>query len=420
VIFPNILTLLLAAAVVFAAGAAGAWLFARQGRAHLGKEAASEISRSRQQVSDLQVEIARLEERSLAERRASEEMRASLPDTFKTLASQVLEQKSQEFANQNQTSLGQMLQPLKTKLEDFQQMHLEQVKDSATMRAQIANLFDSTNKVSEQANSLANALKGSSKTRGSWGELVLETILEGAGLRKGEEYEAQESYSAENGGRAQPDVVIHLPGGRHLIVDSKLSLIGYEAHCNAETGPARAAALGDHLNSMRAHIKGLADKNYQTLYGLKSLDFVIMFVPIEPAFMLALSGDEKLWQQAWQRNVLLVSPSTLLFVLRTVAYLWRQEQQERHAEEIARRGAELYNKLAGFVDSLTEVGDRLAQAQKSYDDAFSKLSTGRGNVIRQAEMLKALGVKPAKQLAQGLVEQSGQETLELRGSSEID
>ena len=292
-------------------------------------------------------------------------------------------------------------------------VHREQVKDGATLRQQVSMLVASTAKVSDEANNLASALKGSSKTQGNWGELILEKILESAGLRAGEEYEAQESYAAENGRRSQPDVVIHLPGERHLIIDSKVSLTAYEAHCKADSDPARAAALSEHLKSVRAHIKGLAEKNYQTLYGLKSLDFVIMFMPIEPAFMLALSGDDKLWQQAWQKNLLLVSPSTLLFVLRTVAYLWRQEQQERNVEEIARRGAELYNKLAGFVESLTEVGDRLAQAQKSYEDAFSKLSTGRGNVIRQAEMLKALGIKPAKQLPQGLVEQAGQETLEL-------
>ena len=420
---PNLLALLLVAVAAFAAGAVGTWLFARQGRGPLEKsirtldaqwkDAMSELSHSRQKVSDLQVEVARLEERSLAEKRASEEMRSSFPDTFKTLASQVLQEKSQEFAQQNQSSLSQMLQPLKIKLEDFQQLHLEQVKDSATLRAQITSLFDSTAKVGEQANSLASALRGSNKTQGNWGELILEKILESAGLRAGEEYETQESYATENGRRSQPDVVIHLPGERHIIIDSKVSLTAYEAHCNAETDPARAAALSEHLKSVRAHIKGLAEKNYQTLYGLKSLDFVIMFMPIEPAFMLALSGDDKLWQQAWQKNLLLVSPSTLLFVLRTVAYLWRQEQQERNVEEIARRGAELYNKLAGFVESLTEVGDRLTQAQKSYEEAFSKLSTGRGNVIRQAEMLKALGIKPSKHLPQGLVEQAGQETLEL-------
>jgi DNA recombination protein RmuC len=429
VTLPNILALLLVAAAAFAAGAVGAWLFSKQGRGPLEKsirtldaqwkDAMSELSGSRRRVSDLEVEIARLEERSAAEKRASETMRASFPDTFKALASQVLQEKSQEFAEQNQTSLGQMLEPLKTKLEDFRQLHLEQVKDNAALHTQITGLRESTAKVSDEANSLANALKGSNKTQGNWGELILEKILESAGLRRGEEYETQESYAAENGRRSQPDVVIHLPGERHIVIDAKVSLTAYEAHANAETDPARNAALSEHLRSVRAHIKGLTEKNYQTLYGLKSLDFVIMFMPIEPAFMLALSGDDKLWQQAWQKNLLLVSPSTLLFVLRTVAYLWRQEQQERNVEEIARRGAELYNKLAGFVESLTEVGDRLAQAQKSYENAFSRLSTGRGNVIRQAEILKALGVKPGKQLPQGLVEQAGQETLELQAGPEI-
>jgi DNA recombination protein RmuC len=237
--------------------------------------------------------------------------------------------------------------------------------------------------------------------------------LQAAGLRPGHEYHAQESYAAENGRRAQPDVVIHLPGERNLIIDSKVSLVHYEAHSTADSDAARSLAADSHSNSVRAHIRGLAEKNYQTLYGLNSLDFVIMFLPIEPAFMLAISRDDKLWEQAWQRNVLLVSPSTLLFVLRTVASLWRQEQQKRNVEEIARRGSELYNKLAGFVADFVEVGKRMEQAQTSHASALAKLHTGPGNVIRQAEMLKGLGVNPTKQLPQGLVELAGQETLEL-------
>jgi DNA recombination protein RmuC len=242
--------------------------------------------------------------------------------------------------------------------------------------------------------------------------------LQAAGLRPGHEYHAQENYAGENGKRAQPDVVIHLPGERHLIIDSKVSLIHYEAHSIAESDAARSLAAESHTGSVRAHIRSLAEKNYQTLYGLNSLDFVIMFLPIEPAFMLAISRDDKLWEQAWQRNVLLVSPSTLLFVLRTVASLWRQEQQKQNVEEIARKGADLYNKLASFVADFSEVGNRLDTAQRSYADAMSKLHTGKGNVIRQAEMLKALGVKPTKQLPQGLVELAQQENLELEDSEQ--
>jgi DNA recombination protein RmuC len=375
------------------------------------------LDQARGEGAAQQATIARLEERHAATERLVEQMRVSLPETFKSLANEVLEEKSRRFAEQNQTGLDHILEPLKTRLEDFQSKleaaRMEQVRGGAHLSAQIDKLFESNTRITEQANNLASALRGSNKAQGAWGELILERILQAAGLRPGHEYDAQESYAAENGRRAQPDVVIHLPGERHLIIDSKVSLVHYEAHTTAESDDARSLAAESHSNSVRAHIRGLAEKNYQTLYGLNSLDFVIMFLPIEPAFMLAISRDDKLWEQAWQRNVLLVSPSTLLFVLRTVASLWRQEQQKRNVEEIARKGADLYNKLAGFVADFVEVGKRIEQAQASHATALAKLHTGPGNVIRQAEMLKSLGVKPTKQLPQGLVELAGQETLEL-------
>jgi DNA recombination protein RmuC len=256
-------------------------------------------------------------------------------------------------------------------------------------------------KLSEDAHNLTRALKGSSKTQGNWGELILERVLEASGLRKGIEYDVQESFTREDGSRVQPDVVIHLPDSKHLVVDAKVSLTAYEAHANAESDVARELALKGHVDSVRSHIKGLSEKNYQLLYGLKSLDFVVMFVPVEPAFMLAVAHDPELWQDAWKRNVLLVSPSTLLFV---VAHLWRQEQQTRNAQDIAKRGAELFDKLVGFIDDLQNVGSRLAQAQKAYEGAYGKLTAGRGNVIRQAEMLKELGVKPTKSLPPDMLE----------------
>jgi DNA recombination protein RmuC len=382
------------------------------------------LDQARAEGATQKATIARLEERHAATERMLEQMRTDLPDTFKSLASQVLEEKSSRFAEQNQAGLGQVLEPLRARLEDFQNRieatRLEQARGGAQLGAQIDKLFESNTRFTEQANNLASALRGSSKAQGAWGELVLERILEAAGLRRGHEYDAQESYSGENGRRAQPDVVIHLPGDRHLIIDSKVSLVHYEAHCTAESDVARGLAADSHSNSVRGHIRGLAERNYQTLYGLNSLDFVIMFLPIEPAFMLAISRDDKLWEQAWHRNVLLVSPSTLLFVLRTVASLWQQEKQKQNVEEIARKGADLYNKLASFVADFSEVGSRLESAQRSYLDAMSKLHTGKGNVIRQAEMLKALGVKPTKQLPQGLVELAQQEILELGDAELID
>jgi DNA recombination protein RmuC len=429
--FPSMLILVFAVAVAFVSGIALAMYFERgrtnAERASLEKssrllldqlaDTRANLDQARSEGAVQQASIARLEERHAASERLVEQMRVSLPETFKSLASEVLEEKSRRFAEQNQTGLGYILEPLKTRLEDFQSKieaaRMEQVRGGAHLSAQIDKLFESNTRITEQANNLASALRGSNKVQGAWGELILERILQAAGLRPGHEYDAQESYAAENGRRAQPDVVIHLPGERHLIIDSKVSLVHYEAHSTAESDADRSLAADSHSNSVRAHIRGLAEKNYQTLYGLNSLDFVIMFLPIEPAFMLAISRDDKLWEQAWQRNVLLVSPSTLLFVLRTVASLWRQEQQKRNVEEIARRGSELYNKLAGFVADFVEVGKRMEQAQTSHASALAKLHTGPGNVIRQAEMLKGLGVNPTKQLPQGLVELAGQETLEL-------
>jgi len=258
--------------------------------------------------------------------------------------------------------------------------------------------------LSQDAKNLTNALKGSSKAQGSWGELVLERVLESSGLRRGEEYDVQESYTREDGTRAQPDVVIHLPEERHLVADAKVSLTAYEDFASAEDEGDRQAAIKRHLDSVRSHIKGLSEKNYQALYRLKTLDFVLMFVPIEPAFMLAVTHDRELFMDAWQKNVLLVSPSTLLFVVRTVAHLWRQEAQNRNAQEIARRGAELYDRLSSFVADLDKLGDRLRQAQESYVDARDKLCRNKGNVIHQAEMLKQLGVKPRKALPPTMVE----------------
>jgi DNA recombination protein RmuC len=430
--FSGMIPVLLAAAVAFAAGMMIAIYFERSRNAaeRAGLEtythslteqltdARDRLDRLSSQEAALEATIARLEERNAASERIVEQMRVNMPETFKSLAGEVLEEKSRRFAEQHQASLGHLLEPFKTRLEDFQSRmeaaRLEQAKSGANLNAQIDKLFESNTRFADQASNLASVLRGSNKVQGTWGELILERILESAGLRPGHEYDTQERYSGDNGRYGQPDVVIHLPGDRHLVIDSKVSLVHYEAHCIAETEAARLLAADSHSGSVRAHIRGLADKNYQALYGLNSLDFVIMFLPVEPAFMLAISRDEKLWEQAWQRNVLLVSPSTLLFVLRTVASLWRQEQQKRNVEDIARRGAELYNKLAGFVSDFSEVGKRLEQAQTSYAGAMSKLHTGPGNVIRQAEMLKALGVKPTKQIPLGLVEMAQQDSLELQ------
>jgi DNA recombination protein RmuC len=334
--------------------------------------------------------------------------RDELSNQFKVLANEILEDKTRRFTEQNQTNITQLLEPLKVKIAEFQgqvqEVYVQEGKDRSALTEQVKQLMLLNNQLSKDAHNLTSALKGQSKTQGNWGELILARVLEASGLRREHEYDVQESHTRADGSRAQPDVVVHLPEDKHLVIDAKMSLNGYEEYSNSETDAQRDAAIKRHMESVRAHIKELSGKNYQLLYGLKSLDFVLMFIPVEPAFMLAISHDSELWQEAWQKNVLLVSPSTLLFVVRTVAHLWRQEQQNRNAQEIANRGAELYDKLAGFVEDLDGLGIKLQQAQKAYDGAYNKFTGGRGNVIRQAEMLKVLGVKPTKQLPQKILD----------------
>lgn len=361
------------------------------------------------QVNELTDQLTQVRTQAEAEQKNSAEKlelllqaKTALSDQFKTLANDILEEKSKRFAEQNREGISLLLEPLKTKLTEFQgkveEVYVNEGKDRSALSAQVNRLVELNQSLSQDAKNLTLALKGSAKTQGNWGELILERVLEASGLRKGHEYHVQESQTREDGSRGQADVIIDLPEERKIVVDAKVSMVAYERFTSASTDEERAAALKQHLDSVRSHIKVLSDKGYHTMYGLKSLDFVLAFVPVEPAFMAAVTNDDSLFMDAWNRNVLLVSPSTLLFVVRTVAHLWRQEAQSKNAQEIAKKGADLYDKLCGFVEDLESVGNRLGQAQKAYDAAHGKLSGGRGNVIRQAEMLRDLGVKPTKSL----------------------
>jgi DNA recombination protein RmuC len=328
--------------------------------------------------------------------------REELSTQFRALAGDILEEKSKRFTELNKVNLDQILVPLKEKLQDFQtkveDFHGRDSTDRAKLSAQLQQLHNLNKQLSDDAQNLASALKGSTKTQGNWGELILERVLELSGLRKGIEYELRGNRDRGDGTTGQPDVVVHMPDQKQLVIDAKVSLNAYTEYTLAETDEARQAALARHIHSVRTHIKGLSAKNYHALDGLESLDFVVMFVPIEPAFALAVGQDNKLWEEAWNKNVLLVSPSMLFFVVRTINYLWNQEKQNRSVQEIAKRGAELYDKLVGFVDEFKEIGKKLDQAKSAYDDAFGKFRTGKGNAIWQAHQLRELGVKPSKLL----------------------
>lgn len=383
------------------------------------RDAAAQLDARNVALQTAHAELAHARTRADAERASAQEKlqmlteaRAALTDQFKTLASEILEEKSRRFAEQNQQHLGTLLDPLRTQLNEFkgkvEEVYVKEGQERFALTEQVRQLMELNKTLSRDATNLTNALKGSAKTQGNWGELILERVLEASGLRKGHEYHVQVSQRDAEGNLQQPDVVIDLPQERKLVVDAKVSLLAYDRYASAETDDDRTLAARQHLDSVRAHIKGLSSKNYHALYDVKSLDMVVMFVPIEPAFMLSVTHDDALFMDAWQRNVLLVSPSTLLFVVRTIAHLWRQEAQTRNAQDIARRGAELYDKLAAFVADLQKVGAKLKEAQASYDEAEKKLASGRGNVIRQAQMLKELGVKATKALPNALVDSAGE------------
>lgn len=326
--------------------------------------------------------------------------KAQLTEQFQNLANQILEDKSQKFTQKNQENLDALLGPLHVRIKEFQQQVANTYdvdsKERLTLKTEIERLALLNAQVSTDAHNLTNALKGSVKTQGNWGEMLLEQVLELSGLRKGEQYFAQETYVAEDGRQQRPDVVVHVPGGRHLIVDSKVSLVAYERYCNAPDDATRDLALKEHLTSLRNHVKSLADKKYQSLTQLQAPDFVMLFIPLESAFLLAIHQDPALFQEAYTRNVCFVSPSTLQINLRTVANIWRIEDQNRNAKQIAEQCAKLYDKFVGFVEDLELVGKRIGLTQVAYDDAHKKLVTGRGNLVKQALDFKRLGVTATK------------------------
>jgi DNA recombination protein RmuC len=331
-----------------------------------------------------------------------------LSNQFKILAQDILEEKSKKFTEQNQNNLEQLLNPLKVNIQEFKvsvhDIYVKEGKDRTALSEQVKQLMQLNQQLSKDAHNLTRALKGDSKFQGNWGEFILEKVLDNSGLTKGIHYKTQDNHLREDGSRSQPDVVLYLPENKNLIIDAKVSLVAYEEYVNAESDMVREIALKKHLTSIRSHIKGLSCKNYHDIYQLKSIDFVLMFIPIEAAFLLPISQDSELWLEAWKQNVLLVSPSTLLFVVRTVAHLWRQEQQTKNAQDIAKRGAELYDKLVGFMEDFEKIGRTLNMAKDSFDNAWGKFSRGRGNLIRQAEMLRELGIKPNKSVNHSLIE----------------
>ncbi len=353
-------------------------------------------------VASAQTEKANLLERLESESRRLGEMQSVMKLEFENLASRLLEEKSARFLEQNQAGLATILAPLRERIGEFRErmevIHSAEEKSAAALGAQLKNLHALNRQMAEEAENLTSALKGQSKTQGSWGELVLERILEKSGLTKGTEYETQAAHRDDGGSLRMPDVVVHLPEGKNLIIDAKVSLTAYERCVNAGTEPERAAALREHVSSVRRHVEELSRKNYPGLAALKSPDFVMMFVPVEPALSLALQHDPALYSDAFEKNVILVSSSTLLVALRAVESVWRHHKQTVNAQEIARQAGNLHDSFVLFLGSLEEIGSRLGQARDAYDQSMARLATGRGNLVKRTLDLQKLGARADKQL----------------------
>lgn len=360
----------------------------------------SELSAVRSDNENL---LRRLEE----QKRELDEMQNRLKTEFEILASKILEEKSLKFTEQNKENISTILNPLREKISEFEKkigdVYNEENKERSALREQIRTLYELNKQMSEEANNLTKALKGDTRVQGTWGELILERILEFSGLERGREFEVQQPVRNEDGKTLRPDVIINLPEERKMIIDSKVSLKAYEAYVNSIDDEQREEFLKQHINSVRSHMKNLSPKNYQTLYGIAQPDFVLMFIPVEPAFSLATASDPGLWEEAFSKNIIISSPATLLAILRTVSGLWRQEKRVRFAEEIAKKGGELYDLIASFTDQMIKVGERLDAAKKYYTDAMKKLSEGNRNLISKAEELKRMGVPASKSIDQRII-----------------
>lgn len=321
---------------------------------------------------------------------------------FKQLAHDIMSQQGQQLAKENERQLGSLLTPLGSQIQKFQESveksYQEEARERFSLVKEIKGLQLLNQKISDDAVSLTHALKGQNKLQGGWGEVILERILERSGLEKGREYETQVSYQTSEGRRLQPDVVIHLPEGKQVIVDSKMVLISYLAYMEAETDDERSRALKQHLDAVRRHMKELSAKSYHDLPGITSLDFVLLFIPIEAAFGLALQGDNGLFSEAFEHNIIIVGPSNLLATLRTIQNIWRNEKQSQNAIEIARQAGAMYDKFSGFVQDMDDIGSKLEAVSRSHDSALKKLTVGRGNLVARAEKLKLMGAKTSKAL----------------------
>ena len=370
----------------------------------------NKTSELEQKLAAKEVEIEYLKTKIEDIKKAQEDNEEHLTASFKNLASQILEDNSEKFKKQNKEQLGSLLNPLGKEIEDFKKKVEETNKDyidrNSALTQKIQSLESLNMRLSQDAINLTNALKGDSKTQGDWGEIQLEVLLEKSGLTNGVHFSTQGGYRDEDGNLKKPDFVVNLPDNKHLIIDAKVSLTAYESYFNAETELEKDVALKKHIDSIKKHFNELSIKDYPSLYGINAPDHVLMFVPIEPALMLALHEHKGIYLDALDKNVVLISSSTLLATLSTIASIWKQEDQKKNVLEIAKEGGLLYDKFEGFVADLLNVGKSLKSSQSSYEEAMNKLVEGRGNIIKKVENLKKLGAKTKKTLPSKLLDRA--------------
>lgn len=363
--------------------------------------------------TQLEAQSARFEQeqKAMAEKlTVLQEAEGRLKEQFENLANKIFEQKTQNFNQASKQSLDSLLSPLKDQIEGFKKQVTDQYvregQERASLKTEILGLKELNKQITEEAAALTKALKGDNKQQGNWGEIVLERILTESGLREGHEYDTQGQYKDEQGKAYKPDVIVHLPGGKDVIIDAKMSLAAYERYFNEQDEDSRVRHLNEHIQSIRNHIKGLGNKDYQKLEGVRTLDYVLMFVPVEPAFLLAIDQAPDLIKLALDNNIMLVSPTNLLVALRTINNIWQYEYQNQNAQKIAKKAADLYDKFVAFTADMEGLGTSLQTVQKKYDGALKKLSEGRGNLVRRAEEFKSLGVQSSKKISSNLAELS--------------
>ncbi|MGB1018627.1 MAG: DNA recombination protein RmuC [Chitinophagales bacterium] len=341
-----------------------------------------------------------------------ENLQEKFTKEFENLANKILEDKSKKFTEQNQVNIEQILNPLQEKINTFEQKvdntNKENIARHAALGQHLKSLHEQNVKISLEANNLAKALKGENKTQGNWGELILERVLEKSGLEKGREYEMEKSFAVNNGNkqRLRPDVIVHLPDNKKMVVDSKVSLTAYEKYVNSDDETEKESFLKEHIASLNRHVSQLSEKKYEDLYEIESPDFVLLFVPVEPAFAVAINNDNQLYNKAFEKNIVIVTPATLLATLRTIDSMWNNEKQQRNALEIARQAGALYDKFEGLYSDLIKIGSKMDSAKNDYDDAINKLKTGRGNLINSVEKIKKLGAKAKKSLPESIIQKA--------------